>query len=66
VIEGELDVKGSWGTVWTSWRKALSLIRSGKIRVAPLITAKLPLEKWHEGFRMIEEKDALKVLLTPS
>jgi len=66
VVEGELDVKGSWGTVWTSWRKALSLISSGKIQVAPLITTKLPLEKWHEGFRMMEEKKALKVLLIPS
>ena len=66
VVEGELEVKGSWGTVWTSWRKALSLISSGKIQVAPLITTKLPLERWHEGFRMMEEKKALKVLLTPS
>jgi len=66
IVEGELDVKGSWGTVWTSWRKALSLISSGKIKVAPLITAKLPLEKWYEGFRMMEERNALKVLLIPS
>jgi len=65
VVEGELDVKGSWGTVWTSWRKALSLISSGKIQVAPLITTKLPLEKWYDGFRMMEEKNALKVLLIP-
>jgi len=65
VVEGELDVRGSWGTVWTSWRKALSLISSGKIQVAPLITTKLPLEKWYEGFRMMEERNALKVLLTP-
>lgn len=66
VVEGELDVKGSWGTVWSSWRKALSLISSGKIQVAPLITAKLPLERWYEGFRMMEERNALKVLLIPS
>jgi len=66
VVEGELEVKGSWGTVWTSWRKALSLISSGKIQVAPLITSKLPLESWHEGFRLIEERKALKVILVPS
>lgn len=66
VVEGELDVKGSWGTVWTSWRKALSLMSSGKIQVAPLITTKLPLEKWHQGFKMMEERKALKVLLSPS
>jgi len=65
VVEGELEVKGSWGTIWTSWRKALSLMSSGKIQVAPLITTRLPLEKWQEGFKMMEERKALKVLLIP-
>lgn len=66
VVEGELDVKGSWGTIWTSWRKALSLIGARKIRVEPLIASKMPLDRWYEGFMMIEERKALKVLLIPS
>jgi len=65
VVEGELDVKGSWGTVWTSWRRTLNLLSSGIIKVTPLITAKLPLEKWQMGFEMMEERKALKVLLVP-
>ncbi len=65
VVEGELDVKGSWGTVWTSWRRALNLLSIGKIKAAPLIGARLPLEKWFEGFKMMEERRALKVLLVP-
>ncbi|MCW4021319.1 MAG: alcohol dehydrogenase catalytic domain-containing protein [Candidatus Bathyarchaeota archaeon] len=65
IVEGELDVKGSWGTVWTSWQRTLDLLSSGKMQVDPLITAKLPLEKWREGFKMMEERKALKVLLIP-
>ena len=65
IVEGELDVKGSWGTVWTSWRRTLNLLSSGMIRVSPLITAKLPLEKWQDGFSLMEERKALKVLLIP-
>jgi L-iditol 2-dehydrogenase len=66
IVEGELDVKGSWGTVWMSWRRTLSLLSSGMLRVSPLINAKLPLEKWQEGFNLMEERKALKVLLVPS
>ncbi|RJS76077.1 hypothetical protein CW712_02680 [Candidatus Bathyarchaeota archaeon] len=66
IVEGELDVKGSWGTVWTSWRRTLDLMSSGMIKVAPLITSRLPLEKWKEGFQQMEERKALKVLLLPS
>jgi len=65
IVEGELDVKGSWGTVWTSWKRTLTLLSSGKMRVSPLINAKLPLEKWREGFSLMEERKALKVLLVP-
>jgi L-iditol 2-dehydrogenase len=65
IVEGELDVKGSWGTIWTSWRKALDLLSSGMVRVSPLITAKMPLEEWQEGFRLMEERKALKLLLVP-
>lgn len=66
IVEGELDVKGSWGTVWTSWKRTLNLLSSGLIRVSPLISAKLPLEKWQDGFKLMEERKALKVLLIPS
>jgi len=66
IVEGELDVKGSWGTVWTSWRRTLNLLSSGAIQVGPLINAKLPLERWREGFEMMEQRKALKVLLIPS
>ena len=66
IVEAELKVIGSWGTIWSSWDRALDLISSRKIRVAPLITDKLSLDKWYEGFRMMEERKALKVLLVPS
>lgn len=62
IVEGELVVKGSWGTIWTSWSKALEMMSLGMIQVGPLITEKFPLERWREGFRMMEERKALKVL----
>jgi len=66
IVEGELDVKGSWGTVWTSWRRTLNLLSSGMIKVSPMISARLPLEEWRQGFEMMEQRKALKVLLVPS
>ncbi len=66
IVEGELDLRGSWGTIWTSWRRTLNLLSSGMIQVTPLISAKLPLEEWRKGFEMMEGRKALKVLLIPS
>ena len=66
IVEAELDVIGSWGTIWSSWDRALSLISTGKLKLEPLTTNKLSLDKWREGFKMMEERKALKVLLVPS
>lgn len=65
IVEGELEVKGSWGTLWTSWKLAIKLISLKKLKVKPLISATLPLEQWEKGFQLMESKDAIKVLLIP-
>jgi L-iditol 2-dehydrogenase len=65
IVEGELEVKGSWGTLWTSWKLAIKLISLRKLQVRPLISATLPLERWEKGFQLMESKEAIKVLLSP-
>jgi len=65
ILEKELDVFGSWGTVWTSWRLTLGLLASGKIQTAPLITTRLGLDDWEHGFQMMENQTAIKVLFIP-
>lgn len=65
IVEKELDVIGSWGTIWTSWRRTLRLLASHQIKTAPLISAKLQLDDWERGFKLMEGKTAIKVLLLP-
>jgi L-iditol 2-dehydrogenase len=65
VIEKELDIVGSWGTVWTSWKTTLALLASGKIMTEPLISHRLPLEDWEKGFDLMGRKEGLKILLKP-
>jgi L-iditol 2-dehydrogenase len=65
IIEKELSVAGSWGTIWTSWRTTLALLASGKIKTELLISHKLPLEDWQKGFNLMDRKEGLKILLKP-
>ncbi len=44
---------------------ALELLRSGKIKVQPLISEKFFLDQWREAFECLEKKSSLKVLLVP-
>lgn len=65
IVEGEIEVKGSWGTLWTSWKLAIKLISLKRLQVRPLISATLPLDQWEKGFQLMENKEVIKVLLIP-
>jgi len=58
-------IRGVYGASRLAWDKVLSFMASGQIRVAPLITHRLPLEKAEEGFQACLTRKAMKVILIP-
>lgn len=44
--------------------EVLGLVRDGKLRLADWISHVMPLERIHEGFRLLAERQATKVVLT--
>ena len=64
LIEKELTMTGTWGTLPSSWVTTLRLMSTRKIDVRPLITHELPLSDWERGFELMESQKAIKVLFT--
>ncbi|MFW9965878.1 MAG: zinc-binding dehydrogenase [Candidatus Thorarchaeota archaeon] len=64
MIEKELTMTGTWGTLPSSWVKTLKLMGSKKIDVNPLITHRIALDDWENGFNLMETQQAIKVLFT--
>jgi 2-desacetyl-2-hydroxyethyl bacteriochlorophyllide A dehydrogenase len=58
-------IRGVYGASRLGWNHVLHFMASGRIRVAPLITHRLPLEKVDEGFQACLTKKAMKVMLLP-
>jgi threonine dehydrogenase-like Zn-dependent dehydrogenase len=56
---------GHMGYDHTSWRNTLALYREGRINMEPIVTHKLPLSKWKDGFEMFSSREAAKVVLLP-
>ena len=48
----------------TSWRNAIRLLASGQIKVQPMITHRMGLSHWQEGFEAMAKKEAIKVIFT--
>jgi L-iditol 2-dehydrogenase len=62
----QLQVAGSVGYTANTWVRALGLLGSGTVRLGDLITHRLPLADWRLGFDLCQQKDALKVVLSPA
>ncbi|MDU4344766.1 MAG: alcohol dehydrogenase, partial [Klebsiella michiganensis] len=48
----------------TSWRNAIRLLASGAIKVKPMITHRIGLSQWREGFDAMVDKTAIRVIMT--
>jgi L-iditol 2-dehydrogenase len=60
----QLRVHGSVGYTVATWNRTMKLLSQG-LRPSRIVTHRLPLERWREGFDLFERKAALKVLLAP-
>jgi len=61
----EIRLVGSFAQVPSSWRRALSLIETGLVKTAPLVSSKRPLTEWESAFGAFFTRQECKMLLTP-
>jgi len=65
LVRSSKSIIGAYGYDPEIWRRALLLLSSGKIRVEPMITHRIPLTEAKEGFELAISKEAAKVLFIP-
>jgi L-iditol 2-dehydrogenase len=61
----ELVVSGSYSEKKSDFQAAFALLDSGRFPSRLFVTHELPLARIHEGFRLMESGEALKVCLLP-
>jgi L-iditol 2-dehydrogenase len=63
---GEVDIRGSFDKTPEEFRCALKLIGLGTVKVKPLVSHMLPLDRVMEGLNMAEGKSGLKIMIHPN
>jgi L-iditol 2-dehydrogenase len=58
-------VMWSFSSNWTSWEKTLSLLSRNQITTDEIITHKMPIKDWRKAINLLENLEAIKVLLIP-
>ena len=61
----EVDVKGAFHYAPADVERALDLLRSEAVAMAPLVTHTLPLERLEDALRLVMDREAIKVALLP-
>ncbi len=51
--------------LWETWYQVRGLLRSGAVNLAPLVTHRLPLERFEEAFALMTSSRCGKVVLLP-
>jgi L-iditol 2-dehydrogenase len=65
LIAKSITLKGHFSHTWDVWEKCLRLVSNRQVELAPLITHELSISEWKRAFELVENKEALKVVLTP-
>jgi L-iditol 2-dehydrogenase len=62
VVMKELNVVGSFGYVWDSWRRTIQLLSERRVNTEALISHELSLSQFQEAFRITQDGTATKVV----
>lgn len=62
----QIQLCGSVGYTAATWTRSLEILAQGRIKLGDLITHRLPLDRWEEGFALSENRSAMKVVLEPT
>ena len=65
IVKKQLHFQGSMCHTWSTWDRTMGLLGRGDIDLDPLITARLPLGRWEEGFQNLMDREGLKTVLHP-
>jgi len=64
VLLKELTVTSGFASTPASWRRAMSLLSDGHVRLEPLVSSVLPLRQWRTAFDDLRAGRGLKIALS--
>ncbi len=65
IIQKAARLQGTFSHTWRTWEAVLSLIASGGIQMEPMVTHVLPITEWEKAYHLVEDREAVKVVLQP-
>lgn len=65
ILDKNISIKGHFGYNYISWKNVIKLAEKGLLDMKSMISHTLPLTRWKEGFDLVRNQKAVKVILLP-
>ena len=66
IVKKAVTVNGSFSHTYPTWERAIAMLASGRLDVAPLVGLHAPLDRWQQGFDGMHDGRFVKAVLYPS
>ncbi len=66
VAQQNINILGRWGGNLEYLDEVVDMIRTKSLKLDAIISDVMPMTEWQKAFRMLRQKEAIKILLDPS
>jgi len=66
IISKAACLQGTFSHTWRTWEAVIALMASGDIDMRPMVTHDMPITEWHRAYHLVEDREAVKVVLRPA
>lgn len=66
IVAKAASLQGSYSHNWRTWEAVLKMMSAGSLNLDAMITHRFTIEHWLEAYHLVEEREAVKVILTPA
>ena len=66
LVQKGVTLQGCFSHLYDTWERALNLLSTGQIDLAPIIGGVYPLTDWEAAFEQMESGENVKSVLVPA
>jgi alcohol dehydrogenase/L-iditol 2-dehydrogenase len=60
------SLQGSYSHNWRTWEAVLKMMAAGTLKMDPMISHRFTIDDWLTAYHLVESREAVKVVLSPS
>jgi len=66
IVAKAVSLQGSYSHNWRTWEAVLKMMAAGTLNLDAMITHRFAIDDWLTAYRLVEDREAVKIILRPS